>query len=90
MLMGTSEHSDMLAAMTKFKTRSGTWLYRKKLPPWQKDFFDHVMRVGEDWRRHATYIANNPVRAGLASDWSLYPFTGSIGCDLQDIVSGFR
>lgn len=88
--MGTTAHSDMLAAMTKFKTLSGTWFYRKKLPGWQKDFFDHVMRAGEDWRHHAAYIANNPVRAGLAADWSLYPFTGSIGCDLQEIVSGFR
>lgn len=90
MIMGISAEADLLSAMSKFKMLSGTWLYRKKLPAWQKDFFDHVMRVGEDWRHHASYLANNPVRAGLASDWSLYPFTGSIGCDLQDIVSGFR
>lgn len=90
MLMGLGPTSDLLGAMTKFKTLSGTWLHGQGLPRWQKDFYDHVMRAGEDWRNHARYIAENPVRAGLASDWSVYPYTGSIGCDLQDIVSGFR
>lgn len=90
MFKGLAEHSDLLAAMVKFKSLSGFWLYKLGLPSLQQDFFDHVMRVGDDWRNHALYIANNPVRAGLANDWSQYPYTGAIGCDLQDIVSGFR
>jgi putative transposase len=90
MIMGMDEHSDSLAAMKKFKTLSGTWLHGKRLPQWQKNFFDRVLRCGEDWRIQARYIAENPVRAGLASDWSQYPFTGAIGCDLQDVLSGFR
>lgn len=90
MIKGLEESSDTLAAMTKFKTLSGTWLHGKRLPKWQANFYDHVVRYGEDWRIQARYIAENPVRAGLASDWTRYPFTGAIGCDLQDIVSGFR
>ena len=89
MLKGLRESSDLLAAMTKFKSLTGFWLYKMGLPCLQQDFFDHVMRVGDDWRNQALYIANNPVRAGLATDWSQYPFTGAVDCDLQDIVCGF-
>ena len=89
MMMGLSPESDLLAAITKFKTLSGVWLHGQRLPKWQSDFYDHVMRAGEDWRNHATYVSMNPVRTGLATAWSDYPFTGAIGCDLQDVVSGF-
>jgi REP element-mobilizing transposase RayT len=61
---------------------------RKHLRPhlepadWQNQTHDHVLREHE--REHgaffkvASYILDNPVRAGLVSARSLYPFTG--GC----------
>jgi len=39
---------------------------------WQRDFFDHRVRVGENWQLKADYIRANPVRKGLVSrseDW---------------------
>lgn len=39
---------------------------------WQRDFFDHRLRGGENPRQKAEYIENNPVRAGLVArpeDW---------------------
>lgn len=60
MFKGVSERSDLLAAMIKFKSLSGFWLYKMGLPGLQPDFFDHVMRVGEDWRNHALYICEQP------------------------------
>lgn len=86
MFMGLNERSNSLAAMNEFKLKSGKWMSRKKLAGWQGSYFDHIMRYGDDWRRHATYLAMNPVRAGLVENYLDYPFLGSIGCDLQDVV----
>jgi REP element-mobilizing transposase RayT len=39
---------------------------------WQRDFFDHRLRRDESFDEKAAYIRMNPVRAGLvttASDW---------------------
>ena len=44
-------------------------------PFWQRTFFDHWMRAGEDLE-YARYIADNPVRKGLAAIWSEFPFSG--------------
>jgi putative transposase len=39
---------------------------------WQRDFFDHRIRAGENWQIKGDYIRANPVRKGLAAhveDW---------------------
>ena len=87
MFKGFSADSDGLAAMINFKIRSGKWLFQHDVGKWQRDFFDHIMRYGDDWRHHVAYIAQNPVRAGLVNNCFDYPYLGTIGCDLQDIIS---
>ena len=86
MVMGLDEQSDSVAAMYRFRLLTGKWLQSRGLPGWQQSFWDHVMRVGDDWRNHATYLAMNPVRAGLVENYFGYPYLGAIGCDLQDVV----
>jgi REP element-mobilizing transposase RayT len=44
---------------------------------WQRSFFDHALRRGEDLRKAAEYILNNPIREGLAADFRKYPLCGS-------------
>jgi REP element-mobilizing transposase RayT len=44
---------------------------------WQKGFYEHVMRTGEDVKKTAEYIINNPVRKGLVQRAEDYPW-GSI------------
>ena len=34
------------------------------------------------------YILDNPVRKGLVLSWQEYPFKGSIGCRLEDVLTG--
>jgi len=39
---------------------------------WQRDFFDHRLRAGEQWQLKADYIRANPIRKGLVArveDW---------------------
>jgi putative transposase len=89
MFKGLEGDSDMLAAMTQFKLLSGMWFHKVGLEGWQGNYHDHVVKGHEDWRSHATYIAQNPVRAGLVENPFDFPFTGTIGCDLQEIILGW-
>ena len=54
---------------------------------WQKDFYDHVIRKSEDIAVQVRYILDNPVRKGLVPTWEEYPFKGSIGCNLEDVLN---
>jgi REP element-mobilizing transposase RayT len=40
---------------------------------WQAESFDHVLRSSESLDAKIVYLLENPVRAGLVSDWTEYP-----------------
>ncbi len=42
---------------------------------WQGDYWDTFMRDADHQDRTIRYIRNNPVKAGLASDWKAWPWT---------------
>lgn len=44
-------------------------------PLWQRSAHDHVCRTGETAERVMSYVANNPVRAGLVPKWDAWPWT---------------
>lgn len=43
---------------------------------WQGESYDRLVRDAEEFRRIGTYIALNPVRAGLAKEPELYRWSG--------------
>ena len=83
---GTDEHADTLNFIKMYKQKTGYWLSRNLNDRWQKDFYDHVIRKEENLISIARYILDNPVRKGLVARWDDYPFKGSIGFDLEDIL----
>jgi putative transposase len=87
MIQGVENHSRPKEAIDDFKYTTGRWLAASRLEfEWQEDYHDRIMRASEDWRAHAFYIFLNPVRAGLVADPYAYPFTGSIGYDLIQML----
>ena len=50
------------------------WTARQLGIEWQRDFFEHRLRSDERWREKADYILANPVRKGLVTDVSLWPY----------------
>jgi REP element-mobilizing transposase RayT len=50
-------------------------------PHWQKGFFDHLLRSNESHAEKWKYVQDNPVRAGLVTCHSHWPFAGSIQPD---------
>ena len=45
---------------------------------WQRGYYEHVMRTGEDLKITAEYILNNPVRKGMVEEWGEYEWSGLI------------
>ena len=40
------------------------------------------------FREKLNYMHDNPVRKGLVHSWQDFPFRGSIGCNLEDVLNG--
>ncbi len=87
LMVGEQETSDLKGAMDKFKLLSGLWLFRCRPElHWQKGYWDHIVRDFEGWRSQARYIAANPCRAGLCDDVFAWPYTGTIGYELKEVL----
>jgi putative transposase len=64
--------------MKRVKGRTAKCLRRQlggRGPFWQREWFDHWIRNDAEWERCVHYIRNNPVKAGLAREWSDHPWT---------------
>lgn len=55
--------------------RAANALLGLQTPFWQSDYWDTYMRDPDHQERTIRYIRNNPVKAGLASDWKDWPWT---------------
>lgn len=88
-IMGTRRDSDIWKVIVSYKQKTGFWMSANKCGiRWQKDFYDHIIRKNEDMSAQVRYILNNPVRKDLVSSWQEYPFKGSVGCKLEDVLNG--
>jgi len=41
---------------------------------WLDESFDHVIRHEDEWHEKIAYVRNNPVKAGLVTNWNDYPW----------------
>lgn len=88
-ITGIRSDSDIMKAIVNYKQKTGYWMSENKPGmKWQKDFYDHVLRNNENIATQVKYILDNPVRKALVSSWEEYPFKGSIGCKLDDVLLG--
>jgi putative transposase len=78
LLEGCSPDSNVRKCAVMFRQRSG-YVYRQKygVRLWQDGFYDHVLRAEEATVDVVRYILANPLRAGLCSALSEYPYIGS-------------
>jgi len=86
---GTQGDSDIWRVIVSYKQKTGFWMSTNKPEMrWQKDFYDHIIRVNKDVATQVRYILDNPVRKGLVSSCEEYPFKCAIGCKLEDVLLG--
>ncbi len=84
---GNDEAGRPKEAMDEFKQTTSQWFVDNRPEfHWQKDYHDHIIRISDDWRNHVNYILRNPVRAGFAEYPLQYPYLGTIGVDITDVI----
>lgn len=64
---------DILKSVKQFASNSINNLENRKGELWQKENFDTTIRNHEHMHNVISYTLNNPVKAGLISDWRLWP-----------------
>jgi len=58
---------------------------------WQKGFSDHRIRDASDYRLHAIYIRQNPLRKHLYEQPEQYPYSSASGrFELDDVHQGLK
>jgi len=84
---GTSPDSDVRKFVCMFKQRSA--FAHKRLTGgnlWQDGYHDRMRRREEATRDVVAYILENPVRAGLCTDYRQYPFSGSSVYSMEELI----
>ena len=88
-ITGTCIDSNIWKTIVSYKQKTGFWMSANKPEIGrQKDFYDHIIRTNEDIAAQVRYVLDNPVRKGLVLLWQEYPFKGSIGCKMEDVLLG--
>jgi putative transposase len=79
-LIGAGESGKSLGeicgAFKSLSTRVHWRWYQGRL--WQRQFFDHIIRNEKDFVETMEYIKQNPIRRGLVSLASEWPYTGTV------------
>ena len=78
LVIGEDNKSNLKKFVNLLKQKSGYWFmknYNKNL--WHISYYDHILRKEEAIESVGLYILENPVRKGLVSDFSEYPFSRS-------------
>ncbi len=65
----------IVQAWKRFSANRANELLGRSGSFWQKDYWDTYMRDPEHEQMTIRYIRNNPVKAGLVSDWKHWPWT---------------
>ncbi len=75
-LSQTTSFTHVLKSLKGFSARQANKLLdRTGQPFWQAESYDHVVRGADEFNRIVLYILNNPVKAGLVSEWTDYPYS---------------
>jgi len=78
LVLGRDDTADLIRLVQRFKQVTAFEFKRDAgLRLWQQSFYDRTLRVEEDVAEVSAYILENPVRAGIVSDWRDYPLSGA-------------
>ena len=77
LLLTPYEHITLAELMQQLKSISAHRIAKHragKTRIWQREYFDRIMRTDEDLRAKGEYLIANPIRAGLTSEVTDYPW----------------
>ena len=67
--------SRILQSLKRYTARQANGILGRQGAFWQAESYDHVVRDADELARIITYVENNPVEAGLVSNWEAWPWT---------------
>ena len=73
--VGTVPMAKVVQRWKGASARAANLVLGRSGPFWQRDYWDTFMRDVEHEERTVRYIRNNPVKAGLVSEWTEWPWT---------------
>jgi REP element-mobilizing transposase RayT len=75
-LLVSPKEANLIALVNGWKSYTTNLLHRMGAtgPIWQRSFYDHALRGEESANEAAQYVVENPVRKGLVTDWTTYPY----------------
>ena len=73
--VGTVPMAKVVQSWKGASARAANLVLGRSGPFWQRDYWDTFMRDVEHEERTVRYIRNNPVKAGLVSEWTEWPWT---------------
>jgi putative transposase len=65
----------ILQSLKRHTARQANKTLKRQGAFWQAESYDHIVRDTDELARIVQYVINNPVKAGLASDWEAWPWT---------------
>lgn len=65
----------IMQSLKGFTARIANDFLKRKRQFWQHESYDHFVRDTAELNRIRRYILNNPVKAGLVSEWAEWPWS---------------
>ena len=65
----------IIKSVKAFSSAKINQLLSRTGPFWQREYYDHVVRNGQELKRVIAYVQENPVKAGLCTIWQDWPYT---------------
>ena len=67
--------STIMHSIKRYTARQANLVLGREGPFWQHESYDHVVRDDIEWQRIIAYVVNNPVKAGLVTDWKDWKYS---------------
>ena len=67
--------ASIMESLKGWTARRCNQLLRRQGQFWQHESYDHVIRHPAEWERVVSYVVNNPVKAGLVTNWQDWPWS---------------
>ena len=65
----------ILQSLKRHTARRANEILDRRGSFWQAESYDHVARDSAELERIVQYVIDNPVKAGLVSEWESWPWT---------------
>ena len=70
LIEGNRGISKIMQSIKRISARKSNQILNRTGKFWQDESYDHVIRDNEEYVRIVNYVLENPVKAGLVSEWS--------------------